>query len=324
MKTPDTVPPGLKESLPGTDKKWQGRLKATALIGLMLIIFTSLGISLASYKLGSNVKKDSLSMQDIKRTVEGSGLSLTSNSTVDPADYKMGQVEPKVYQVKNFDGMLFIYNFSSVGERDTAYAQWQESTKQYSGNSKVNMFSAKENYNLAYAAKNTITVLSLRPITSEEYTEKTSLRLKNLGKWFFYNLNEGDQIVYQGEGEAWQGKLIINYYDHLWTDAKGAINYDSWIHEQPVLEFKGDAGTIQGNFSYDFERLGRGFGVMDSDGFKAKRYSEKDTASNYGAEILGSGAVIHGSSLMPSRDDLYKLTVKWNNKQETFELKAFE
>ena len=246
MKIPDTVPPGLKESLPGTDKKWRGRLKTTALIGLMLIVFTSLGISLASYKLGSNVKKDNLSIQDIKRTVEGSGLSLASNSTVDPADYKMGRVEPKVYQVKNFDGMLFIYNFSSVGERDTAHAQWQESTRQYGGNSKVNMFSAKENYNLAYAAKNTITVLSLRPITSEEYAEKISLRLKNLGKWFFYNLNEGDQIVYQREGEAWQGKLIINYYDHLWTDAKGAINYDSWTHEQPVLEFKGDMDIYSG------------------------------------------------------------------------------
>lgn len=324
MKTPDTVPPGLKESLPGTDKKWRGRLKTTALIGLMLIVFTSLGISLASYKLGSNVKKDNLSIQDIKRTVEGSGLSLASSSTVDPADYKMGQVEPKVYQVKNFDGMLFIYNFSSVGERNTAYDRWRESTGQYSGNSKAAMFSSKENYNLAYAAKNTLTVLSLHPISGEEYGQKISLRLKNLGKWFFYNLNGGAQIVYQGEGEAWQGKLIINYYDHLWTDAKGAINYDSWSHEQPVLEFKGDAGTIQGNFSYDFECSGRRFGVTNSDGFNAKRYSEKDTASNYGGEILGFGAVIHGSSLMPSRDDIYKLTVQWNNKQETFELKAFE
>ncbi|EHQ89820.1 hypothetical protein [Desulfosporosinus youngiae] len=312
------------ESLPGSDKKWQGGLKTTALIGLILIVFTSLGISLASYKLGNEIKKDILSVKDIKRTAEGSGLSLTSNSTVDPADYKMGQVEPEVYQVKNFDGMLFIYNFSSVGERNTAYDQWEESTRQYSGNSNTNMFSSKENHNLAYAAKNTITVLSLRPFSSEEYVQKISSRLKNLEKWFFYNLNEGDQIVYQGEGENWKGKLIVNYYDNLWTDAKGAINYDSWTHEQPILEFKGDAGTIQGNFSYDFECPGRKFGVTHSDGFNARRYSEKDMALNYGGVVLGFGTIIHGSSPIPSKDAIHKLTVKWNNKQETFELKAFE
>lgn len=325
LKTPDTVLPDLKESLPEADafKKWQGRLKATGLIGLILIVFASLGISVVSDKLGSEVKKDILSVKDIKRTAVGSGLSLTSNSAVNPADYKMGQVEPDVYQVKNLDGMLFIYNFPSFGDRNTVYNQWRETTRQNSGDSNLNMFSSKWNYNLAYIAKNTIIVVCLNPISGEEYAQKISPRLKNLGKWIFYNLNGGQKIVYQGDGENWKGKLIINYYDRLWNDAKGVIRYDSWNHRQPVLEFKGDLGTIQGDFSFIFECSGSKFGETDSDGFDARRYRERDTVSNYGGEILGFGA-IHGSSSMPSKDDIYKVTVKWNNKQETFELKAYK
>ncbi|MDA8227181.1 MAG: hypothetical protein M0T74_05650, partial [Desulfitobacterium hafniense] len=246
-----------------------------------------------------------------------------SNSTVNPANYKMGQAEPYVYQIENFDGMLFIYNFSSVGDRNTTYDQWWETTRKNSSDSNLNMFSSKWNYNLAYAAKNTITVVCLNPFFSEEYVQKVSPRLKNLGKWIFYNLNGGQQIVYQGEGENWKGKLRINYYNHFWTDDKGFIHHNGWKHRQPVLEFKGDTGTIQGDFGYEFDCSGSKFGGTDSDGFDARRFSERDTASNYGGEILGLGAIT-GSSSMPSRDNVYKVTVKWNNKQETFELKASE
>lgn len=48
--------------------------------------------------------------------------------------------------------------------------------------------------------------------------------------------------------------------------------------------------------------------------------SEHVTASNYGSVILGFGA-LGGSGAMPPKDDVYKVTVNWNNKQETIELK---
>ncbi|SDH63301.1 hypothetical protein [Desulfosporosinus hippei] len=321
----EKFPCELIHELPEADtgKKWPGRLKVTGLIGLILIIFASLGITVVSNKLGSEVKKDILSAQDIKRTAEGSGLTLTSNSTVNPSDYKMGEAEPDVYKIKNFDGMLFIYNFSSIGDRNTTYDQWQEANRKNSSDSISNMFSSKWNYNLAYAAKNTISVVCLNPILGKEYVQKISPRLKNLGKWIFYNLNGGQQIVYRGEGENWKGKLRINYYNHFWTDTKGIIHHDGWKHRKPVLEFKGDTGTIQGDFGYKFECSGSSFSETGSDGFDARRFSERDTASSYGSEILGFGAIT-GSSSMPSRDEVYKVTVQWNNTQETFELKACE
>ncbi|ODA42742.1 hypothetical protein [Desulfosporosinus sp. BG] len=108
----------------------------------------------------------------------------------------MGQVEPNIYQVKDFDGMLFIYNFASIGDRNTIYDHWQENNRKNSNGSNLNMFSPKWQYNLAYAARNTITVVCLSQFPNEEYAQKISPRLKNLGKAIFFNLNGGQQTVY--------------------------------------------------------------------------------------------------------------------------------
>ncbi|AET67811.1 hypothetical protein Desor_2209 [Desulfosporosinus orientis DSM 765] len=55
--------------------------------------------------------------------------------------------------------------------------------------------------------------------------------------------------MYQGEGDNWKGKVIINYYNQFWTDDKGVNRYDGGAHKQTVLEYKGDPTTIHGNFS---------------------------------------------------------------------------
>ncbi|WP_242975958.1 hypothetical protein [Desulfosporosinus sp. FKB] len=60
-----------KYPLPEADtcKTWQKRLKVICFIGLVLIIFTSLGISLVCNRAGSAVEKDILSVAEVRRTV---------------------------------------------------------------------------------------------------------------------------------------------------------------------------------------------------------------------------------------------------------------
>jgi len=305
-----------------TFKKWLRYLKTIGVIGFVIIFLASAEIGVVSYKEGRVVKNDFLSVKDVTQAVEHTGLILTTNLKVNPAEYKMGEVEPNIYQVKNFDGMLFIYQFASIGERDTISEQYEEATRNNSS-SKLNMFTSKWSYNLAYAAKNSIIVVGISQFPNVEYAQRISPVLTNLGKAIFYNLNEGQQIVYQGEGENWKGKVIINYYNHFWTDDKGVLRYDGWNHRQPILEFKGDPNTVKSEFSYEFKSSIDKFGGTDSDGFDARQLSEHETASNYGGEILGFGA-LGGSGAMPPKDNDYSVTVKWNNKQETFKLKASE
>lgn len=328
LRMPDPVLPDLKESLPDVDtfKKWLKRIKTIGISVLALIILGVVGIGVVSYKAGSAAQKDILSLRDVTQTVERAGFDFTVNSTVNPEDYKMGQVKPSIYHVNNFDGILFIYHFANMEELDSNYDQWEKATrnKNVNNSSYINMFSAKWPYNRAYAAKNTIIVIGLSQIPNNlEDFQKISPVLTKLDKAIFYNLNEGQQIVYQGEGQNWKGKVIINYYNHFWKDDKGVLQYDGWNHSQPVLEFKGDPNSVKGQFSYEFKSSLDKFSGSDANGFDARMLSERDTSGNYGGIMLGFGG-LNGGGAMPPKEEVYTVTVKWNNQQENFELKASE
>lgn len=325
LRIPDPVMPDIKESLPQADtfKKWMKRLKVSSIFGLVLIILLGVGIGVSSYKAGSAVDKDIVSIKDVTRTLEHEGFNLVADSTVKPGDYMMGQVKPSIYKLKDLDGNLFIYYFNSIGERDTIYREWEEANRNNSSNN-LNMFTSKWPYNLAYAAKNTIIMVGLSQFPDIEYAKKVSPILTTLGKAIFYNLNGGQQIVYQGEGEHWKGKVIINYYDHLWKDDKG-YHSDGWYYKQPVLEFKGNTDTIHGDLSYEFETSLGKFGGTNSDGLNPGLLKEKENATNYGGNILGFGSIGgSGSVAIPQKDDVCTVTVKWNGQQETFNLKVIQ
>ena len=193
------VLPDLKEALPEADtfKKWSKRLKISGVMALVLILLLGAGIGVLSFEAGSAVKKDNLTVKDVAQTLKQAGLSLDSASGVNPAEYKMGQVEPGIYQVKELNGVLFVYRFASIGERNTVYSQWDETNRNNNDGSITNMFTPKWQYQMAFAAKNTILVLVLPQVPSGEYAEKVSQVLLNTGKTVFYKLNGGEQIVYQ-------------------------------------------------------------------------------------------------------------------------------
>ena len=147
----------------------------------------------------------------------------------------------------------------------------------------------------------------------------------NLSKAIFYNLNGGQQVVYQGESDTWQGKVILNYYNNFWTDEKGVLHSDSWNHEQHVLKFKGDSGKIKGNFSCDFKSAAGETKLTNDSGFDPPTgpFAGSDSPGNYGAVTPGFGG-IGGSGAMPLKDEVITVTVKWNNQQENLDLKAAE
>lgn len=326
LKMAGPVLPDLKEALPEADtfKKWSQRLKISGVIGLVIILLLGAGVGVLSFEAGSAVKKDNLTVKNVAQTLQHAGLSLAAASGVNPAEYKMGQVEPGIYQVKELEGLLFVYRFASIEERDTVYRQWDEANrKNNSGGSITNMFTPQWPYQLAFAARNTILVLALPQVPFGEYGEKVSPVLLNLGKAVFYDLNGGEQVVYQGEGANWKGKVIINYYNQFWTDDRGVYRYDGWAGKQLVLEYKGDPATIHGDFSCEFAELPPPFGKTgstSSDGFEVRQFAERDSVANYGGWTLGWGG-IGGGGFMPQKGYGSTITVKWNNQQETFQLK---
>lgn len=72
----------------------------------LALILLGAGIGVLSFEAGSVVKKDNLTVKDVAQTLKQAGLSLNSASGVNPEEYKMGQVEPGIYQVKELNGVL--------------------------------------------------------------------------------------------------------------------------------------------------------------------------------------------------------------------------
>jgi hypothetical protein len=326
LKTANPVLSDPKAPLPATEtaKKWTRHLKTAGFIGLLLIVLAGAGIRILSFEASGPVNKDILTAKDVTKTLKQAGVSLAAAAGVSPADYKMGQVQPAVYQVQALDGVLFIYDFASIGERDTVYRQWEEERRKNNSNSFDNMFTPKWQYQLAFAAKNTLLVIGLSQFPTEEYGAKITPVLLKIGKTVFYNLNGGEQAVYQGESENWQGKVKMYYYKHFWNDTQGINHYDGWSQKQPVLVFKGDPATIQGDFSYEIEYPQSKTRGTSSDGFDSRQFAERDTVVNYGGSALGLGGFTGGGGFLPQKEIVCTVTVKWNGQQETLKLNLTE
>lgn len=325
FKNPKPVLPDLKESLPeaNTLKRSFKRLKSWALAGLVLIILAGIGIGIAGYKAGSAAPKDILSVNDVTRTLKKTGLALTPDSALNPEDYKMGDQVPSIYKL-NAGENLFIYCFTSIGERNTEFREWEEKNRPINGGMVQNMFTAQGKFSRQYAAKNTLIVCTLSkfPDTEAEFEQKVSPLLTTLSKAIFYNLNDGQKIVFQGESNHWKGKVTLNYYQHFWSDEQGVLRYDSWNHELPTLEFKGDDRTITGNFSCEFKSSAGSSLRTDVSGFHPDQFSNENGLNSYGGASAGSLGFGGNNGAIPQKDEVYTVTVKWNNQQETFGLKA--
>ncbi|MDR3586981.1 MAG: hypothetical protein P4L59_16960 [Desulfosporosinus sp.] len=128
-------------------------------------------------------------------------------------------------------------------------------------------------------------------------------------------------LCIQGEGDHWQGEVTLDYYQHFWPDDQGILRYDSWNHEQPTLEFKGDDKTITGNFSCEF-KSSAGSSLRTDSEFHPDQFSNQNSLNLYGGTSAGSPGFGGNNGAIPQKDGVYTVTIKWNNQQETFELKA--
>lgn len=315
LKNANPVLPDLKESLPEADtfKQWMKRLKTAGIIALILVILAGAGIGILSYEAGNAANNDMLTVKDVTKTLKQAGVKLASASNVNPSDHKMGQVKPSIYQIKELDAVLFIYQFASIGERNALYKQWADESRTKNSESWP--------YQLVFAAKNTILVLHWPQLPIENGVPTNESALLNIAKTVFYKLNAGQRVVYEGESENWTGKVIVNYYNYVWADEKGTNHYETWKHIRPVLVFKGDAKAIQGEFSYEFNFSSGGTSGSSSDGFPFAQFGEKDSAFNYGAIMPFMSGIGGNGWFVPQDDSVYTADVRWHNQHETLELK---
>jgi hypothetical protein len=290
----------FKEDLPqaNTYKKWMKKLKTWGLLSAIVLILVAISIGVISYRIGEIPKNDLLTLKSIVRTLEKQGVILKEDSSKSPDAFELSGVKPTVYSVDKEKGTLLIYTFKSIEERKDIINNSDKHNNQFS------LFEVPLEARNAY-------LIYIASVPENPTTEEWNIIAKPIhliSDIVFKYLNDGKEVIYEGESENWKGIFTLKYYEHWWHDETGTLKVEYYSEQYAEIQYKTsdieDIGTI--DFEYKTTSgSGRTTGdILDKDGH---------------LKLGGDGGGGNGS--MPSLDEDIDFTIKWNGMEENIILK---
>ncbi|MEQ8202124.1 MAG: zf-HC2 domain-containing protein [Syntrophomonadaceae bacterium] len=276
----------LSETLPQADtfRKWSRHVKRWALYSGLAVALIILAVAAVSYYLGSTGDGEPrLSIRQAVNIFASQGVSLTR--TDDPAAAVINGVKPATFSINGTPHRLRIYRFDSIAERIQAYQEWP-----------VDSYSQPFN-----SAKN----LLLLFVPAEELPMSgADLELVNkVFQTIFERLNDTQEIVFQGSAQNWESQTVVKYFLYFYKDSQGVMHHDCWSQELTTLKYLGDDIGSVGEIAYEIESpIGGASGSGD-------RLKPDGTVNLGGSE--GNGA-------LPDMDSELHVTIKWNDRTESF------
>lgn len=316
LKNEEPVLNNIPEHLPEPDtfKKWFKRLRAGAVVGLIVLILAAVGIGVVSYKAGTVAEKETINTKDVVKVLKKAGLSLKASRSpiIDPGECILGDVQPKVYGLDK-EGLvqLYLYEFDSTLARRNIL----ESIK----SKEDDPFTSLQRLNVAYAAKNMAIVVVLN-ISEENWQRdynKIAPMTQTLSKTIFRDLNQGETWVLYGEGRDWEAKLVVSAYEEWWTDEDGYKRFKFYMNRTPLVNYKGNPEEVK-DINYSFEYL-TGKSTLNAENYHQDNFDEEQVGA-YGGFPLHWG--VHGNTTHTiDKTETGKFSVQWNgDKEESFEL----
>lgn len=297
-------------------KRWKKYLRMGAFVALLIIALGAMGFSMVNNQAGMVLTdQETFKTKDVLMVLKKAGLELkiSKEPALAPKECALGRVEPKVYDIDDGLSQLYIYEFNSTLERRTTL-------EELSGRGDPNSqdpfsrdpFIKAQKLSRAYGAKNMVMVLVYN-ITLENMENETKILTPitlTVGKTIFYELNQGRKFVLQGEGEHWEGKLVVSTYEEQWTDEKGYKRTQTNSTELPLIRYKGNPEEIR-DITYRFEWPGGASSLTSDDGFRQGNFDDEQT-SVYGGSNLWWGWFGFGTGRVPEEDDTCDFSVRWN------------
>ena len=275
----------------------------------VLCVLLAIAGSLGSLYLGPGVRAGAatasglLSLRDVTTALTAGGFRLEENAGSASATLELGGVSPHAYSVANTQDILYIYVFQTVDDR--IRAEDSDGANQLRKSLTTGSFMPS-----FFPAKNTLLVYTVPfRITDLGQLEIVNRRLQSLREIVFTRLNNGQVLVFRGEGADWKAEVVYRYYEYWWRDSSGMLQYENGDLEHSILIYKGsdlkNAAPIQ--FKYNFEGSAESFDFGGEDATDKNGFADLGGGSGSGMALLRAG-------------DTIEATIKWNGCKESFAL----
>ena len=267
----------------------------------MLLILLSLSLVVtgcASSATEEDELAQPLSLTEIARALENNGLKLVPDKE-EPAP-ELSNVKPAVFQIEGSDCRLLVYLFPTIEQR-------REAEKEYDGKSMVAHFYKKDKALFSpFSAKNAVIAYYIPEVGERELSTLPMPGMEMVRNTVFATLNEGQEIIYEGESDHWKAKVVVRYHHYFFKNEKGVLCNDLGGTREVLVRYKHDPEEVK---AVDFSFV-RPHGESKGSGLTLRRDG-----------TIGDVATTDINHV-PSKNDIYTLILKWNDNRETINLQA--
>ncbi len=156
--------------------------------------------------------------EDIVAEIMASGVALNYDYDLDPSEYRIGEVEPTIYDINDTEDNLFIYIFDNMVGRNTSVSSFNET------------FATSINQTLQ--SRNAV-ILQTGDTAAETIFQAVT-----------FNLNDGSTRIYEACSDNWQVVYIMEYYSNEIADESGTVYDDQYTRATYGIKYVGDLNAL--------------------------------------------------------------------------------
>lgn len=244
-----------------------------------------------------------LTLDDVRLAFEQADLTLIENKESKPADYGINTVIPTIFSFKDRKQVLYVYVFADIAERIEVVWQGGNLTN-YSPPAFVKV---PEGYLSDTFTVRNVLIVDLLDVRNASSIPPDEIQVTKAIRNIVNSLNNSQTMIFAAQSQNWDAQYVIEYYQHWYEDGAGVAHIDLYSLGKWSVKYIGPNPESIRSIKHSYKTPtggGNGYSVVQKDG-------------DYYYLILGE----NGSQGYPISNGVYTLTITWDGKEETLDLK---
>jgi len=183
-----------------------------------------------------------ITLEDLEEALAGKGISLVKGDFTPPLETDLTGIPPHAsYTVEDVSGhQIFVYIYDSIPEKIEKYTpDWWGARERFVVKDYVTLDS-----------KNVVLMIDPFPIHPKDWEEEIMDIYLSIRELFVFELNEMEELVFEGEGLHWNARVKVQQYMHWWEEENGRIRSDGAYAHKAFLQYKDSYNPAGGEFAY--------------------------------------------------------------------------